>query len=1196
MINREIPFRPKLEGEFRIRFYSAASEITEVTPTLTIAAIAEREINWVENECPYNLEQRKKYRAVWFLFRDLIRASWKACYRDGILYMSLPSLNGADIHDTTSPEVKALLRSWMSESRHERLISYTDFINRMESPGSSKTSISALIADGDELSARLERAHRGGININDAVQPYLQLVKENDRDEFTGLKTSEIWRYFRLTWSTPAETTPGRTMQYLIRDAAHPMHAVMGIASLENCAVQITCRDDYIGWNQRAFIDKIIGLDNAAALDELNRLLVYLGDGISGIDYTELCTDAVVENPTDEDIQFLFDEASSAEQSRQQLLRNAADNDAEYIEKSELGSISMDAEKALYRRKRAEQLARLLSAKKAIRDICAAKNFNEIWIDFCKSETGTSAIRSALVAQKTKHIGSSLMELNVCGAIPPYNEILGGKLVALLATSPQVVHDYKERYADKASEIASRLKGAPVSRPADLVYVGTTSLYYVGSSQYNRLKIPGKIFDSDFDIVWKKLGMTIGFGTMHISKATTMSLTEATSDGFNRINHVFGEGASPKMRLLTMSIRELLESTNEDSKDFSKHAMSRIVYGVCLAKNTFDYLLGKDATPNYYTDMADYVTGTQKVIDYWKDRWLTSRLHFEPIYQRIREFDKQSFLVSNQIDSDEEWSFSKLKEVPHMPTNDETNTGLQFVRDFYRGSSAYADHISPELLSVIHLETKLDDAIMQAALAGKDIVLTGNPGDGKTHIIRLLKDKLESLETPIVIELDASTLSNKEIYMKWSAARERNIPFVIAINAAILYSARQEYPQFQPIKDAYYQMSHSVVFHDEDSGCNDVVVYDLSKREVLTAEFLQQAINRLTDDKHYQECVTCPLNESCDVHKNCMLLKNALFQERLYVILQRVSMQGYHATVRELQSFISYLIFGNRSCSSISRTTGSNQYDLVNLVFSGKGDIFDVIRNAIDPVEISHPIWDEKILLNDVPADSWIDGYEVPAEAIAYDNYELFKLRKRQFFFFNKHGDELLKIMDDDVTHFQEFLNQDSGKTIKELIRKLNIFFGAVKASNSELQVWTGHRYDNEPRKVLISTGAIKKSGLKIGRPALLKSMQDGIDMTSSYILLEKKDAAHIFLKIDFDMYMLLTEAERGVPVLFMESDLVKKVWRFVEQMQSVDDVNDNDTVTVSLLDVQNKKKISVAIDREENKYSSIDGERAKEV
>lgn len=95
--------------------------------------------------------------------------------------------------------------------------------------------------------------------------------------------------------------------------------------------------------------------------------------------------------------------------------------------------------------------------------------------------------------------------------------------------------------------------------------------------------------------------------------------------------------------------------------------------------------------------------------------------------------------------------------------------------------------------------------------------------------------------------------------------------------------------------------------------------------------------------------------------------------------------------------------------------------------------------------------------------------------------------------------------MDDDATRFQAFLGQDNGKIVKELVRRLNAFFGAVKASNSELQIWTGHRYDNEPRKVLISTGSIKKSGLKIGRPTLLKSMKSGIDMTASYIRLEKR-------------------------------------------------------------------------------------------
>ena len=95
--------------------------------------------------------------------------------------------------------------------------------------------------------------------------------------------------------------------------------------------------------------------------------------------------------------------------------------------------------------------------------------------------------------------------------------------------------------------------------------------------------------------------------------------------------------------------------------------------------------------------------------------------------------------------------------------------------------------------------------------------------------------------------------------------------------------------------------------------------------------------------------------------------------------------------------------------------------------------------------------------------------------------------------------------------------------------------------------------------------------------------------MTANYVRLEKKDSPDVFLKIDFDMYLLLDEAERGVPVLFTESDLVKKVWRFLEQLQSydVDDMDDN--LEVSIMDIQNKKKIIVGIDLEEKKYTSIE-------
>ena len=226
---------------------------------------------------------------------------------------------------------------------------------------------------------------------------------------------------------------------------------------------------------------------------------------------------------------------------------------------------------------------------------------------------------------------------------------------------------------------------------------------------------------------------------------------------------------------------------------------------------------------------------------------------------------------------------------------------------------------------------------------------------------------------------------------------------------------------------------------------------------------------------------------------------------------------------------------------------------------------------------------------------SWIEGFEVPAEAIAYDNEDLFNLRKRQFFFFNQYGEDLLSILDDDISRFRTFLQQDDGKIIKELIGKLNSFFGTTNASNSRLQIWTGHRYNNEPRKVLISVGTVKKSELSIGHPRLLSSMQEGIDMLPNYIRLEKKSSPNTFLKVDFDMYLLLNEAQRGVPVLFTESDLVKKVWRFIEQLQSYSSIDDEDIVDIGLMDVQNKKTIMVSLDREDNKYSSIESEKTRE-
>ena len=1184
-MNSTIPFRPRLEGDFRARFHLAASKISSDTTQEEIETLVEKELNWVENECFVNLSQRKKYRAVWLLFRDLTRASWKGNYLDGSLEMSLPDVDNLSGINLSLSDKKAYMRSWMAESRLERIAFAKDFIRRMEEKNAQGHTVLDLIADGKDLSQRLLSYKEG--RIKKAVSPYLQLVTEGEKDDYTGLRISDIWRYFRYSWSTPYETTPGRTLQYLVRDACDSNHAIMGIASLENCALQITCRDQFIGWEADSYIDRIRKSDSDTYAKEcLLKLNDLINEGIHSIKYNEFCSKKEIENPTQALINKLQQIAIESEEERINNLKDFAEqSEDENIE--QIGNLESVSSEALFRRKRSEQLAKLLSAKVAINDVITSSDFSLSWRKFIEMPSGSSSIRTALLVQKNKHIGSSMLELNVCGAIPPYNEILGGKLVALLATSPQVIADYKKRYKKQPSEIASKLKGKEVVKPSDLVYVGTTSLYSVGSSQYNRLKIPGIAIDSDFDIVWKEIGKTFGFGTLHISKETTTRLNEAISqDGYSKINHVFGEGASPKMRLLKKAITELLETNERESTEFSKHAMSRIVYAAFTAKNTKEYLMGETNSPEFYFQKDEIGKKTKAIIQYWEDRWLKSRLNYAPVFDRVSNFDKTGFLISNEI---KEESINSRQEMtdPGTSVNDDLNPSdsLSFIRNFYRGNSAFADYLDEKYLKFIHIKTKLDDTIISSLLSGNDVVLTGNPGDGKTHIIRMLLPKIHELSINPVVELDASTKSEDELYLEWKSARESGRPFVLAINAALLHSiAENKTDDF--IQSARNQMANAVTFSSDEVPSFGVFVYDLSKRDVLSYEIIKSVIERMTSDDFFTGCQTCVLHDSCPVLRNRKMIRYELFQKRLYSILRRASLTGFHATLRDLQSLSSFLLFEGRQCRDFQSSAGGEEYEVANLLFNGKGNIFNAIRASFDPSLVSHPVWDEKLLSASVPEDSWIDECVYSRESLLPTNEGQFRLRKRQFFLFNTHGDELLKIASDDVSRYQDFLKSDDKDKLKEIVQKLNSLFGSNEGSRS-LRIWSSHRYNHKPRKMLISTGTISRNRFEIQTPRLLAEMSKGISYESTYVRMCLKDNATIGIKIDFDIYHMLLCNDRGLPSLLLESEEVKRIWRFMDLLRSGSEEDDEEKEVI-ISDLQSNKKATVVIDTDENKYISI--------
>lgn len=648
-------YEPSLSDYYKSKFYKLVEKMSHVLPTnrAELIKIERSQINIDEAE---DKLEALKYAASLSVLLDLSIQGWIFDINDGKLTLKMETENVDD---------KQRLRYRLSAERNAQFKSpsVAAFIKEMEAEKryQEKTiSIRNLIGDKQFLIQAIQIGGR-------ICDPYIQLVT-NKRDEHTGYKLSDIWRYFRYTWSIPYKTMPGRNLYYLVRDRLQPYHPIIGIFALGNSVLNLTVRDDDIGWTvnaikknmtiqtEDAFCEQIIsGTDGKTVKTKISKpietkdehlarsseyanrlyplLLKNIEDAIGEIYLRDLGYHRNIKCPTKEKIAQLL--AMAAEYAEKSLNNKNNEKSPDWEE---------EAQSNLFKRKRAAELAKLLEAKRIFYEVQGVTRAEKLR-QLLATEPGRTAIYTALIANRKRKIGSNMMDIIVCGSIPPYNELLGGKLVSLLACSPRVVRDYTDRYRKQISEIASRMKGRRVIRDSRLVYLGTTSLYAVGSSQYNRIKAP--VSEKAF-LEFRRMGITEGYGTVFFSKDTTAFFSRLLEqqDGGRKINHVFGEGTSPRFRMISRG----LSSIGIKATAFLKHYSPRIVYSINLASNTNEFLLGMDSDVDYGYDLnnsAEVEQKTQELIDFWYNRWLLKRLTTVPIEERLAAFNIEDILLGN---------------------------------------------------------------------------------------------------------------------------------------------------------------------------------------------------------------------------------------------------------------------------------------------------------------------------------------------------------------------------------------------------------------------------------------------------------------------------------------------------------------------------------------------------------------------
>ena len=648
-------FMPCLDDMHMQRFRKLIKKIEESFPNFK-NYLVQQEIVAFDNELEESDCEDLKYMTALRVLFDLTQQGWQIdVHPNKKLYLTMLTENSND---------KAFVRSRLNSEKKAQfndpaILRFIERMEKLKNYNGNMISIRNLIGSKEELIHKIQANEH-------VMEPYLQLVSHNI-DEYTGYRDIDIWRYFRYTWSIPYKSMPGRNLFYLVRDASQEFHPVIGIFALGNSVLNLTVRDDEIGWtvdgikkNLERRCSKEISLqmvsktnggtvgykrtcyleteeEHIRRVNEYSKkivsvLLKNLKNAINDIYVKDLNYHRGTKNPSKETVDRL---RKLSEELRELAIDNKKTKKVRNWEK--------EAKETLFKKKRAAELSKLLDA---IRCFNECKNEDSyIWLSsMLKTEKGRKAVNVSLVANRKTKIGSNMMEIIVCGAIPPYNELLGGKLVSILACSPTVIRDCTEKYKSQVSEIASRMKGKKVVRDSRLVFLGTTSLYSVGSSQYNRIKVP---MSDTFTLEFKRMGITEGYGTVYFSKETTgtmMRLLEL-QDGGRRINNIFGEGTSPRFRLISRG----LSAIGVKADAFLNHYSPRIVYSIELAENTNDFLLGYTENITYpfdFTNNHAILNKTQEMIDFWYNRWMTKRLQTVDIIQRLASFTPEDILLS----------------------------------------------------------------------------------------------------------------------------------------------------------------------------------------------------------------------------------------------------------------------------------------------------------------------------------------------------------------------------------------------------------------------------------------------------------------------------------------------------------------------------------------------------------------------
>jgi hypothetical protein len=412
------------------------------------------------------------------------------------------------------------------------------------------------------------------------------------------------------------------------------------------------------------------------------------------------------------------------------------------------------------------------------------------------------------------------------------------------------------------------------------------------------------------------------------------------------------------------------------------------------------------------------------------------------------------------------------------------------LESVFESGMVYADKWPVEVREKLNVPDPLAGVVVDSLQASRIVVITGNAGDGKSHLAQVALANLPTRschqvradaaippdDRTIVFIRDASALEDETILGALRQARAQGNPALLTINEGPLASlAEKDQTGFFA---AVRGVLHRRELGQQAEADADVVLINLAGRQLAASPgFVSEVLKKVL--ANVSACPTCrAVGRTCPRQVGAKMLKaSRIAQGRVAMLLKLASGSGGHLTARDIWTFVIDLFYGH----VCSQTAPSDLGYFWTRLFEDETPLVRAIRADFDPLTVSLPSADVKLWLGDwssdfmgceFPGDRPVNAYREDSDS----GLRAFASAKRAYFMFAKDNSiELELSRRSEASGYAQLLDDaraNPGSAVRTIVKLIN---QNRLASRSEAELWISRHHGMSANRRVTSFAATSK-------------------------------------------------------------------------------------------------------------------------